>query len=395
MSPPHTLLMTVTGKDRPGLTAALFEAFSAYPVEVVDIEQIVIRGRLVLGLLMTAGPDEGGLRAAAHRRAAELGLDVDIISGSGDSQPLGPGRSHVTVLARPLRPSAVAGVAQRISASGGNIERIVRLSSYPVTSIELEVSGVDPDKLKGELAAEAVTQRVDVAVQRSGLHRRAKRLVVMDVDSTLIHGEVIDLLAAHAGCLAEVAAITEAAMRGELDFAAALRARVALLRGLDTCAFDAIRHQITLTPGARTLIRTLNRLGYQCGIVSGGFTQVTDGLVAELNLDYAAANTLEVMDGQLTGRLTGPIVDRTGKAAALVRFAHDAGVPMSQTVAIGDGANDVDMLTAAGLGIAFNAKPVVRNAADAVVTVPFLDAVLYLLGITREEIEAADAQDFG
>jgi phosphoserine phosphatase len=213
----------------------------------------------------------------------------------------------------------------------------------------------------------------------------------MDVDSTLVQGEVIELLAAEAGCEAEVARVTAAAMAGELDFETSLRARVALLSGLPVEAVDRVRAAVRLTPGARTLVRTLKRLGYAVGIVSGGFTAVTDDLVTELGLDHALANVLEVRDGLLTGSVVGAIVDRAAKAEALRGFARLEGLTMAQTVAIGDGANDLDMLEAAGLGIAFNAKPVVRDAADAAVSVPFLDAVLFLLGITREEIEAADA----
>ncbi len=220
------------------------------------------------------------------------------------------------------------------------------------------------DRLRGDLAAEAATKGVDVAVQRSGLYRRAKRLVVMDVDSTLVQGEVIEMLAEHAGCGAQVAELTAAAMRGELDFEQSLRARVALLAGLDARIFDKVREDLQLTPGARTLVRTLKRLGYTVAIVSGGFTQVTDALVAELGIDHSAANTLEVEGGRLTGRVAGPVVDRAGKAEALARFAAAEGIPLSQTVAIGDGANDIDMLVLAGLGIAFNAKPVVREAAN-------------------------------
>ena len=262
-----------------------------------------------------------------------------------------------------------------------------------MTCIEFEVSGADPDGLRAALARESLDQRADVAVQRGGLHRRAMRLIVMDVDSTLIRGEVIDLLAARAGCAEQVAALTEAAMRGELDFAAALRQRVALLAGLDLAAVDAVRAELQLAPGARTLIRTLKRLGYRCGVVSGGFTQFTDGLAAGLGIDYAAANTLEVAGGRLTGRLSGPVVDRAGKALALRRFAAESGTPLSQTVAVGDGANDLDMIAAAGLGIAFNAKPAVRDAADASVSFPHLDAILYLLGISRDDVEAADAAE--
>jgi phosphoserine phosphatase len=393
MNPTRTLLVTITGKDRPGVTAALFGTLGAFEVEVVDIEQVVIRGRLVLGVLLTACRDDGELRVAVHRFAEAHQLAAEIRSGVGDNKPRGAGRSHVTVLGRPLSPAALAALAGRVASCGGNIDRIFRLAKYPVTSIELEVSGADPRLLRGELAAEAMLQRVDVAVQRAGLHRRGKRLVVMDVDSTLIQGEVIELLAEHAGALDQVAEITAAAMRGELDFADSLTARVKLLAGLPASAIDAVRARLQLTPGARTLVRTLKRLDHRLAIVSGGFTQITNALVDTLGIDYSAANELEIEDGRLTGRVVGPIVDRAGKADALRRFAREARVPMSQTVAIGDGANDLDMLAAAGLGVAFNAKPLVREAADTAVNVPFLDAILYLLGITREEVEIADVED--
>ncbi|MDI2126387.1 phosphoserine phosphatase SerB [Yinghuangia seranimata] len=390
---PRTLLVKIFGKDHPGITSSLFETLAGHGLDVVDIEQTVTRGRLTLCVLVPAPAVDGPLRAELHRWAEGERLDIEIISGSGDNRPRGEGRSHVTVLGHPLTASAIAAIAGRIAATGANIDRIFRLAKYPVTAIELQVSGVETDKLRGELAGEAAARRVDVAVQPSGLLRRAKRLVVMDVDSTLIQGEVIELLAEYAGCLDEVAEVTAAAMRGELDFAESLEARVALLAGLDASAIDAVRERVELTPGARTLVRTLKRLGYQVGIVSGGFTQVTDVLVERLGLDYSAANTLEVVDGKLTGKVVGEIVDRPGKARMLARFAADAGVPLSATVAIGDGANDLDMLNAAGLGVAFNAKPVVREAADTAVNFPFLDTVLFLLGLTREEVEAADAAD--
>jgi phosphoserine phosphatase len=200
------------------------------------------------------------------------------------------------------------------------------------------------------------------------------------------------MLAAHAGCEDEVARVTEQAMRGELDFAASLRDRVGLLVGLDAAALDKVYDELELAPGARTTVRVLKRLGYRFAIVSGGFSQLTDRLAADLGIDFAAANELEIVDGRLTGRVVGDIVDRAGKAAALRRFAAESGVPLSATIAIGDGANDLDMLNAAGLGIAFNAKPVVQEAAHAAVNVPYMDAVLYLLGISREEIVAADAE---
>ncbi|WP_246222651.1 phosphoserine phosphatase SerB [Phytoactinopolyspora limicola] len=391
-SPMPTLLATFTGTDRPGLTARIFGALGERPVDVLDIEQVTARGKLVLAAVLDVTGDDGSVRAQLSDVAATLGLTVEFNSGHGDpAEPVE--RAHVTVLGAPLRPPAVAAITQRVAAAGANIDRIMRLASYPVTSIEFEVSGADPQELKAELAAAALDAGVDVAVQPSGLIRRAKRLVVMDVDSTLIQGEVVEMLAARAGVLEEVAKVTEAAMRGELDFGESLRARVGLLAGLPESALEDVRADVQLTAGARTLVRTLKRLGYRCGIVSGGFSRITDALAADLGLDFAAANTLEIVDGRLTGRLVGPILDRAGKAEALRHFAAEAGVPLSQTIAVGDGANDLDMIAAAGLGVAFNAKPVVRDAADTAVNVPYLDAVLYLLGISRADVEAADAAD--
>jgi phosphoserine phosphatase len=392
VSSASTLLVTITGRDRPGVTSMLFTALANHPIDVLDVEQVVVRGRLILGVLVTAVPDMAGLRRDLVRVAGDLGMDIELTPGGGERRPA-TDRAHVTLLGHPLRPAPVAAVARRIAAAGGNIDRIVRLAAYPVTSVELEVSGIDPAVLRVDLAAEALAQGIDLAVQPSGLIRRAKRLVVMDVDSTLVQGEAIELLAARAGALDRVAALTAAAMRGELDYADSLRQRVKLLAGLPVTALDEVRTGLTLTPGARTLVRTLKRLDYRFAVVSGGFSQLTDHLVEDLGIDYAAANTLEVAGGRLTGALVGPVIDRAGKAAALVRFAAQAGVPLSQTVAVGDGANDLDMIATAGLGVAFNAKPVVRDAADTAVNVPYLDAVLYLLGISRADVENADAAD--
>jgi phosphoserine phosphatase len=389
---PKTLLLTLTGTDRPGVTAGVFSTLAAFGVEVLDIEQILIRGRLVLGVLVTAPRHWKNLREAVEKVGASLDLEVTIEKGHGDNERRRSGRSHVTVLGTPLRAAAVAAIAGRIADIGANIDRIERMARYPVTAIDLHVSGADPDRLRMVLSAEAARQEVDVAVQPANLLRHGMRLIVMDVDSTLVQGEVIEMLAAQAGCEAEVAAVTEAAMRGELDFEQSLRDRVALLQGLDATCLDTVYENLTLTPGARTLVRTLKRLGYRFAIVSGGFTQVTDRLAADLGIDWAAANELEVVDGRLTGRIVGAVVDRAGKADALRRFADRAGVGSAATVAVGDGANDLDMLSAAGLGIAFNAKPLVQQAADTTVNVPFLDAIIYLLGITREEVEAADAE---
>jgi phosphoserine phosphatase len=388
---PETLLITLTGKDRPGVTSLAFDTLARFGVEVLDIEQIVLRRRLVLGLLVTAPREWQRLRDALAEVADSLDMSLEVELGSGDNRPRPQGRSHVTVLGTPLRSAAVAAIAGRIADTGANIDRIERMARYPVTAIDLHVSGTDPERLRPLLAAEAARQGVDVAVQPANLLRRGMRLIVMDVDSTLIQGEVIEMLAARAGCEDEVAEVTRAAMNGELDFAESLRARVALLEGLPATALDEVYDELVLAPGARTTVRTLNRLGYRFAIVSGGFSQITDRLAAELGIHYSAANELEIVAGRLTGRVVGEIVDRAGKAAALRRFADALGLPLAATIAIGDGANDLDMLDVAGLGIAFNAKPVVQQAAPTAVNVPYLDAIMYLLGISREEIEAADA----
>jgi phosphoserine phosphatase len=395
--------LTVTGADRPGVTAALFTALHATgprPVEVVDVEQVVVHGQLALGVVVRELPGSDGMPAGSTAdllaRLSVLATDVSAATGmsvtvepagqsAADAERPGPAH-HVVVLGRPVPPAAVAGAARTIAEVGGNIDAIRRLSDYPVTSFELTVSGAGSTELRTALATVAAATGIDVAVEQAGLARRNKRLIVLDVDSTLVRGEVIDELAARAGRAAEVARITAAAMNGELDFEESLRARVAALAGLPVSVLDEVREHLVLTPGARTLIRTLQQSGFRCGIVSGGFTQITDPLAAALGLDFAAANTLEVADGRLTGGLVGEVVDRAGKARALARFAGGYGIPLEQTVAVGDGANDLDMLNAAGLGIAFNAKPVVREQAHAALNQPYLDAVLQVLGFTRDEV---------
>lgn len=388
-----TLLITVTGTDRPGVTSAVLETLSQSAVAVVDLEQILMRGRLVLGVLVSAPRDGKKLRKAVTATVEGLGMSVEFEKGSGDNRSRAHHRAHVTVIGGPLKASAMAAIAGRIADCGGNIDRIERMARYPVTAIEVHVSGAPPDRLRTLLAIEAAAHGIDVAVQPANLLRHGMRLIVMDVDSTLIQGEVIEMLADHAGHGAEVAAITELAMRGELDFEQSLRARVKLLAGLDATALDEVYDAIVVNPGARTMVRTLRRLGYRFAIVSGGFSQITDRLADDLGIHRARANTLEIVDGKLTGEVVGDVVDRAGKARALREFAADLGVSVEATIAIGDGANDLDMLDAAGLGIAYNARPVVREAADTSLNVPYLDTIMYLLGISREEIVAADAAD--
>ena len=391
----HTGLILISGVDAPGVTQALFAALEPFSITILDIEQVVIRGRLILTTLISLDP--------AHARAIEtdlieattkLGLDLAI---DFSDQPKGEPKNsnlHIIVLSENLRPAGIGALASKIAEQGGNIDRIHRTASYPLTAIEFEVSlNLNEDKLKivqRELAEIAQNFGIDIAVEQSGLARRAKRIVLLDMDSTLIQQEVIDLLADKCGVGKEVAAITESAMRGELDFVASLTTRVKLLAGADAAVIQSVKAGITLTPGARTLIRTLHKLGHKVGVVSGGFLDVIEPLLQELKIDFYRANRLEMLDGKLTGNLIGSIIDRTAKAEALREFAAAENVNLAQTIAIGDGANDLEMLEIAGLGIAFNAKPAVRAAADSSINSPYLDSVLYLMGITRSEIEDAD-----
>ncbi|MGU3650417.1 phosphoserine phosphatase SerB [Mycolicibacterium sp. A43C] len=394
-----SLLITVTGVDQPGVTSALFEVLSRHRVELLNVEQVVIRNRLTLGVLVSVDtPVADEVRFSDEIRTAIHGVGLDVTIERSDDKPVmvEPSTHTIVVLGRPITAEAFGVVAREVADLGVNIDFIRGVSDYPVTGLELRVSvppGAVYSELQNAMARTAVDLGVDIALEDYSLSRRTKRLIVFDVDSTLIQGEVIEMLASHAGAEAAVAEVTEAAMRGELDFAESLHKRVATLAGLPAEVLDDVAEQIELTPGARTTIRTLRRLGYHCGIVSGGFRQVIDPLAHELKLDFVAANELEIVDGKLTGRVVGTVIDRPGKAKALRDFAEQAGVPMAQTVAVGDGANDIDMLSAAGLGVAFNAKPALREVADASLSHPYLDTVLFLLGVTRGEIEAADAVD--
>ncbi len=388
MSEQQTVLVRVSGPDQPGITAGLMDVLDAADAAVQDIEQIVIRGRLSLGLVVSVPEGHDVLKELllfGWEHKIEIGFELVSSTPSERGQSM-----VVTVLGPVLSPHELAVVTRAIADAGSNIDRIVRLSKYPVMSYELIVNGGDEGKLRTNLLQTAGSHPgVDVGIQREGLGRRAKRLVVLDVDSTLVQDEVIELLADEAGALDEVRRITEAAMAGHLDFEASLRQRVRSLAGLDEAAIERAWDRLRLTPGARTFIRTLHALGYTTAIVSGGFTVFTDRLRDELGVGHAHANELEILDGVLTGEVVGPIVDRARKAELLAHIADAEGVPLEQTVAVGDGANDLDMLNLAGLGVAFNAKPVVAEAADTAIRVPYLDAILFLLGVRREDVEAA------
>ena len=390
----QTVIVTITGTDRPGITAGILHLLDANGADVLDMEQVIIRDRLNLGLLVQldeARPTLKDLLYFGWKR--DLNVDFEAVGaqdeGPGERTPAAP-RFAVTVIGEHLTPATLAGVADAIVAGGGNIARITRLSRYPVISFELVVVGGRMQDLREALLLASSAHRVDIAVQPEGLARRAKRLVVIDMDSTLVRDEVIDLLADAAGVGDEVKAITAQAMSGDIAFDDAIRKRVALLIGLDEGRLDTVAARISLTPGARTFARTLRRLGYRTAIVSGGFDVFAEQVRRTLGMDASFANRLEVVDGQLTGELVGDVIDGPAKARLLVEIAAAEGIPVEQTVAIGDGSNDLEMLTLAGLGIAFNAKPIVDAVADTTVKVPYLDAILFVLGIRREDIEAAD-----
>lgn len=388
---PSTVLVTTSGRDRPGVTAALFAALAAHDVEVLDVEQLTIRGRLIAGVLLVLHGDPGSLRHSIGQTSAALGMEHEVVlveDGRPADPVTDPSLLHVIVLGRMLRPGAIAAVCQRIADAGGSIVTVTQLSRSPIASLELTVSGDDPTIRQG-LALAAMASGLDVAVQQADLARRAKRLVVLDLDALLVQGDGLDTLAGQAGHAAEATAIAEAVRRGEMDSVAGLAARVRLLSGLPLDRVRDVRDGMRLAPGARTLVRTLKRLGYAVGMVSGGCTALIEKIVAEVGPDFAAANVLEVSNDRLTGMLTGELVDPIGKAPAVTRFARELGVPLAQTVAIGDGTRDAGLLQRAGLGIAFSSQHAVQPGEETL-NPPFLDAVLHVLGISRAEVAAAD-----
>jgi phosphoserine phosphatase len=386
----YTGLILLSGVDKPGITASLFETLSAFAITVLDIEQVVIKDRLILTVLIALNPaHESAIAADLDSCAASLDVDIATLFSYEAKLAISTKANlvHVVILSKKISPATIAELAAAINQSGANIERVTRLASTPVTAIEFVLSGAKQEILSQALSPIAASNGVDIAVQPGGVQRHARKLVQLDVDSTLIQQEVIELLAAKAGVADQVIAITNQAMRGEIDFEQSLRARVALLKGLPVSAITEVQAQILLTPGARTLISTLHKFGHTVAVVSGGFIDVIAPLLKELDIKYFKANTLGIENGLLTGEVIGAVIDRAAKAAALREFAALESISMEQTIAIGDGANDLDMIVAAGLGIAFNAKPAVKAAADSSISEPYLGSVLYLLGISNEEIE--------
>ena len=397
----RSAVIIVSGKYQKGVSAEFFRVLANYGVQLLDVQQSEFLGHLQLAAF-TGIADEhfAELSKALETALHPLGQQVTIEYRTEDENLLPDPRSThvVVVLGNPVTAASVSAIGATLANHGANIDRIRGIADYPVTGLEIFVSVANPapgasEDLRGALAQLTSNLGVDIAIERAGLARRGKRLVCFDCDSTLITGEVIEMLAAHAGREAEVAEVTERAMRGELDFEESLRERVKALAGLDASVVQDVADAIELTPGARTTLRTLNRMGYRTAVVSGGFIQVLEDLAEELELDYVRANTLEIVEGKLTGRVIGPVVDRAAKANFLAEFAADSGLTMAQTVAVGDGANDIDMISAAGLGVAFNAKPALREIADTAVSHPFLDEVLYIMGIPRTEIDTSDRED--
>ncbi len=398
------LLLTINGPDHPGLTAAFSDILSQHRVNVLDIGQAVIHDHLNLGLLIEIPDDrESGavmkeLLFKAHLHGLAISFDpIDDDTYEEWVASQGRPRFIVTLLGRKLSATNIAHVSAVVSRHGMNIDAISRLSGrfslrqdqpHRRACVQFSIRGAiaDVEGLRHDLLAITQQDEVDVAFQADDLYRRNRRLIVFDMDSTLIQCEVIDELAKAAGVGDKVAAITEAAMRGEIPFNESFERRLATLAGLDQAVLAEIAHRLPITEGAERLIGTLKRLGYRVGILSGGFTYFAEHLKQRFGLDSVSANALDIVDGKLTGRVKGEIVNGEKKAELLRAMARDLGVDMRQTIAVGDGANDLPMLAIAGLGVAFHAKPMVRENARHAISTLGLDSILYLLGVRDREV---------
>jgi len=400
----ETLLIHFYGRDRPGLTAELTAILASYDACVLDIGQAVVHETLSLGLLVEIPRGESfrGFQDALLAKSSELQLQVnftpiaktdldDWISSQGKDQFI------VTILGRAISANHLARVSAIIAEHGLNVDRIERLSgrlSLAVHTpdanacVELTVSGDSSSEqsMRAAFLATAHDLKIDIAFQRESIFRRNRRLFAFDMDSTLIEGEVIDELAKLAGVAGEVVKVTESAMRGEMEFQESFRRRVALLRGLPEIRVRELLTTIPLVEGAEQLIGTLKMLGYKTAILSGGFNFFARHLQTRLGIDYVFANDLDIVDGAVSGEVRTPIVDGARKAELLRQIAQQENISLDQVVAVGDGANDLPMLGIAGMGIAFRAKPLVRQTASHAVSFLGLDSLLYLIGVRDRDL---------
>ncbi|MFQ5509788.1 MAG: phosphoserine phosphatase SerB [Leptospirillia bacterium] len=384
----RNLWVHMTGPDRPGILGRLLDGVSELGLELTDLEQVAVADRLILALAVSSPVDVASAHEGLTYLARDLGLVCELRDEFKAPEPDAM-LLVVTVLGEPVNSAALGAIGNTLSRYGANIRRIETLAKKRLHCIEMlaTIDGAQRKELARQLLNVGARFDVDVSVQEEGLGRRAKRMVVMDVDSTLIQGEQIDELAALTGQGDKVAAITERAMNGELDFAEALKERVALLEGLPVDDLQKVRERLPYTPGVRSMVSVLKEMGYKIAMLSGGFTFFVDQFRKELGFDYAYANELEVKDGRLTGRTVGEVVDGQRKKAIMKEIAEKEGIRLDQVIAIGDGANDLPMLGICGLGIAFNAKPRVREMAPHAINRKGLDSILFLLGIREEEIE--------
>ena len=396
-------LINVWGQDKPGVTRVVTEVLSNFEVTVLDIGQAVIHDQLNLGILAAVPRSKDSEMLIKAVQDSLLALEMQVMF-SPITEPRykqwvgqqGKARYIVTLLARKIEPEHLAAVATVTSEYGLNIDKILRLSGRMELDeseqlgracVEFSVRGEPKDavQFKSALLELAGTYDIDIAYQEDNIFRRNRRLVVFDMDSTLIDAEVIDELAHEAGVGDQVAAITEAAMQGEIDFKASFTQRMALLKGLDASVLQSVAERLRLNEGAEHLISTLKKLGFKTAIVSGGFTFFGEYLQQRLGVDYVYANQLDIEDGLVTGRVTGEIIDGQRKAELLRQIAQREGLMLQQVIAVGDGANDLPMLSIAGLGIAFRAKPLVKASAKQSISNLGLDGILYLLGYSDKD----------